>query len=277
MMKTVVGVDLAKRVIQVYVYANKKVRSNTEMTPNEFTSWLANSEPVTVIFEACGTSNYWKQLAVSLGHDARLIPPKLVATVRQNQKTDRNDALAIVQASSLPDVAFISGKTMEQQQLQSVLRLRELSVRQKTATKNQLIALLSEFNIKVSQKYGGLRGSIESTLEDANNGLSDEFRKALAVAWEQYLSLVDAVDTYDSCLEKSLQSQPDCKKLLKIEGVGMLNAVSLYIALGCADIGTFIDVLATGFTLRRGSGFRDNLKRVKEVLKDSRYNKMPSC
>lgn len=91
----------------------------------------------------------------------------------------------------------------------------------------------------MSHKHGGLRGSIESTLEDAENGLSSEFRMALSVAWEQYLSLVDAVDTYDSCLEKSLQSQPDCKKLLKIEGVGMLNAVSLYIALGCADIGTF--------------------------------------
>lgn len=36
---------------------------------------------------------------------------------------------------------------------------------------------------------------------------------------------------------------------------------------------TVIDVLATGFTLRRGSGFRENLKRVKDVLKDSRYDK----
>ena len=36
-----------------------------------------------------------------------------------------------------------------------------------------------------------------------------------------------------------MQSQPDCKKLLKIEGVGVINAVNLYIALGCADSGTF--------------------------------------
>lgn len=38
---------------------------------------------------------------------------------------------------------------------------------------------------------------------------------------------------------------------------------------------TIIDVLATGFTLRRGAGFRDNLKRVKESLKDSRFSKEP--
>lgn len=36
---------------------------------------------------------------------------------------------------------------------------------------------------------------------------------------------------------------------------------------------TLIDVLATGFTLRRGAKFRDNLKRVKEALKDSRFEK----
>ncbi|WP_413479680.1 MurR/RpiR family transcriptional regulator [Vibrio hibernica] len=38
---------------------------------------------------------------------------------------------------------------------------------------------------------------------------------------------------------------------------------------------TVIDVLATGFTLRRGSGFRENLKRVKDALKTSRYEKVP--
>jgi RpiR family carbohydrate utilization transcriptional regulator len=36
---------------------------------------------------------------------------------------------------------------------------------------------------------------------------------------------------------------------------------------------TIVDVLATGFTLRRGSGFRDNLKRVKESLRESRFGK----
>ena len=156
MNKTIVGVDLAKKVIQVCIYTNRKVHSNTEMTPKEFTCWLVNSRPATIVFEACGTSNYWKQLASSHGHDARLISSRLVAVVRQNQKTDKNDALAIVQASLLPDVNFIQGKTAEQQQLQSIVRLRELSIRQKTASKNQLIALLSELNIQVSNRNGGV-------------------------------------------------------------------------------------------------------------------------
>ncbi len=36
---------------------------------------------------------------------------------------------------------------------------------------------------------------------------------------------------------------------------------------------TLIDVLAIGFTLRRGAKFRDNLKRVKDSLKESRFDK----
>lgn len=36
---------------------------------------------------------------------------------------------------------------------------------------------------------------------------------------------------------------------------------------------TLVDVLATGFTLRRGNKFRENLKRVKDTLRNSRFEK----
>ncbi|MBT6515929.1 MAG: IS110 family transposase [Crocinitomicaceae bacterium] len=239
MKNTIVGVDLAKDVIQVCIYTNKKVRSNIEMTPPEFIEFLANYTSLTIVFEACGTSNYWKQKAISLGHDARLISAKLVSVVRQNQKTDKNDGLAIIQAALLPDVTFISGKSIEQQQLQSIMRLRELCVKQKTAAGNQLTALLLEFNIKVSSRHSGLKGAVESTLEDAENGFSFEFRKALSEAWQLYLSVIKSIHTYDECLECAIEGHTDCKKLRQIEGVGTLNAINLYIALGCADLGVF--------------------------------------
>ena len=175
MKNTRVGVDLAKDVIQVCIFTNNKVLSNTEMTPSEFSLWLINAEPVTIIFEACGTSNYWKQVALTAGHDARLICPKLVSTVRQKQKTDKNDAFAIVQASMIPGIVFIAGKNIEQQQLQSMIRLRDLAIKQKTALSNQLGSLLLEFNIRSSARNGGLRGAIESTLEDAENSFSSFF------------------------------------------------------------------------------------------------------
>lgn len=237
--KTIVGVDLAKDVIQVCVFTNEKVRSNTEMTPSDFTEWLAQSKPVIIVFEACGTSNYWKRKATEFGHDARLISAKLVSSVRQNQKTDKNDALAIVQTAFLPEVTFISGKTVEQQQLQSILRLRELCIKQKTAVNNQVSALLLELNIRVSNRNGGLSKVVESALEDADNGFSVEFRKALSTVWDHYLSIAKSINIYDDCLDKAISKQADCQKLLKLEGVGVLNAVNLYITLGCSSAHIF--------------------------------------
>jgi len=168
-----------------------------------------------------------------------LISAKLVAVVRQNQKTDKNDALAIVQAALLPDVTFIGGKTVEQQQLQSIKRLKELAVKHQGASQKQLVSLLLELNIRISNRRGGIICAIEGVLEDATNGLSAECRAAIYTAKEHLKSLIDAVHRYDDCLEKSVVAHADCKKLLKLEGVGTMNAINLYLALGCAELGVF--------------------------------------
>lgn len=274
MNNTRVGVDLAKDVIQVCIYTNNKVLSNIEMTPKEFSLWLINAKPTVIIFEACGTSNYWKQVAIMAGHDAKLICPKLVSTVRQKQKTDKNDAFAIVQASMIPGVVFIAGKNREQQQLQSMMRLRDLAIKQKTALSNQLGALLLELNIRSSARNGGLRSAIESTLEDGENCLSSLFRLALKAAWEQYLVIIKSIASYDECLVKAIASHPDCKRLLKLEGVGTLNAINLYIALGCYELGVFLkgkDASACiGLTpIQHSSGGKTKLGSISKYVKNS--------
>jgi hypothetical protein len=84
-----VGVDLAKEVIQVCTYTKIKVRSNVEMKHHEFLEWLFSSRPTFVVFQACGMPNYWKQKAVEAEHQCEVISGKLVSTMRQNQKTDK--------------------------------------------------------------------------------------------------------------------------------------------------------------------------------------------
>jgi len=236
---TTVGVDLAKEVIQVCIVTRGKVVSNTEMTPQEFRCFLAKTKSCIIVFEACATSNYWKQVSISQGHDARLISAKLVSQIRQNQKTDKNDALAIVQASQLTDIRFIQGKQFSQQELQSISRMRELAVKQKTATSNQLGALLLEFNIRVSNRNGGLNGVVQATLEDADNDFSSEFREALYETWQGYLALVTRIAKYDEHLNTSVENTPACKKLMALEGVATINAVNLYTTLACSGDSIF--------------------------------------
>ncbi|XPF94912.1 IS110 family transposase [Colwellia sp. RE-S-Sl-9] len=282
MYRTRVGVDLAKKVIQVCIYRNNKVQSNIEMTPEEFLYWLINNKPVTIIFEACSTSNYWKQKAIEAGHDARLVSAKLVSVVRQSQKTDKNDALAIVQTTFMPDVTYIGGKTVEQQQLQSIKRLRELSVKQRDASQKQLIALLFELNIKISSRRGGIISAIESVLEDACNCLSTEFRRAIFLAKEHLRGLFEDIKHYDNCMERSVSAHPECKKLTKLEGVGPMNAINLYIALGCLDIGYFSkgkDASACiGLTpIQHSSGGLVKLGSIGKFCKNSRLRSQLIC
>ncbi len=240
MSNTIIGVDLAKRVIQVCVVTTKTLISNEAMSPEKFMTWLTLTKPSTIVFEACATSNYWKQAALSKGHNARIISAKLVSQIRQNQKTDKNDALAIVQASQLVDIKFIQGKTFSQQELQSIMRMRELAVKQKVALCHQIKALLLEFNIRVSSRNGGLRGTIESVLEDAENGFGVPFRQALATTWKLYTQVIKNIVEYEKRLAQVIKAHPDCKKLLALEGVSTINAVNLYIALGCGEAGSFV-------------------------------------
>ncbi len=279
----IIGVDLAKKEIQVatYIQSTKTLESNVVMSPNEFTLFLAKSEPCTIVFEACATSNYWLQTAFSFEHDAYLISAKLVSTVRQNQKTDKNDALAVIQAALLPDVKFINGKSTEQQELQTIMRLRELAVQQKVALTNQIGALLGEFNIYTNQK-GGLRAAVYEVLEDAEECFSTPLREGLETAYNQLLTICASISSYDTCLEQSIKLHPECEKLLKLEGIGIINAINLYILLACCGITTFAkgrDAAAcVGVTpIQHSSGGKVKLGTIGKFVKNSMTRSQLIC
>jgi len=69
--------------------------------------------------------------------------------------------------------------------------------------------------------------------------LSAECRRAIFLAKEHLSTLFKDVKHYDDCMEKSVTSHPDCKKLLRVEDVGAMNVINHYIALGCAEISYF--------------------------------------
>lgn len=101
------------------------------------------------------------------------------------------------------------------------------------------MSLLLERNICISNRKGGIICAIEGVLEDATNDLSTECRSYVFTAKEYLNFLIEAIHRYDDCLEKSVMVHADCKKLLKLEGVGTMNAINLYLALGCAELGVF--------------------------------------
>lgn len=134
-----IGVDLAKHVIQVCVVSPKmKALLNKALTRKKFAEFLARQKPGLIAFEACATAHYWARVAQTHGHTARIIPAKAVTPFRQGHKTDPNDALAVAEAASRPNIKQAPMKSVEQQGLQSIQRSRELLIQDRTALSNHI-------------------------------------------------------------------------------------------------------------------------------------------
>lgn len=96
-----IGLDIAKSVFQVHgVDAKGVVVIRQKLTRARLLPFFAKLEPCLVGIEACGASHHWARELISLGHEARLMPPSYVKAYLKRQKNDMADAEAICEAVS---------------------------------------------------------------------------------------------------------------------------------------------------------------------------------
>jgi transposase len=114
-----------------------------------------------------------------MGHEVRLLAPQYVPPFRRGQKHDPNDALALTEAGQRPHIPTVPMKTVEQQDLQALHRVRERLVKHRTAVVNQVRGLLLEYGIVIPQGIARLRKRLPRVLEEADNGLSFLIRDLL--------------------------------------------------------------------------------------------------
>jgi len=185
----IIGVDLAKNVIQVSVVtASSKELLNQSFTRTKFKEFLAKQKRALVAFEACASAHFWARTAQSYGHQVRILPALSVAPFRQGHKTDGNDALAVAEAAVRPNIKDAPLKTLDQQGLQAIQRSRELLVQERTALSNHIRGLLLEFGITVPKGFATLYARVPEILEDAENGVPPIFRPALHLMYQRLLT-----------------------------------------------------------------------------------------
>lgn len=230
---TTYGIDLAKRSIQVTeVSAGNVVKRNQAVSPNRLRKRLATNRPAKFVFEACASSHYWARVATGYDHEAVILPSQFVAGSRQGQKTDANDGLACAVASKPPHAKPVSIKTEEQQGLQAVERVLQGLTKQSTTLNNLLIGLLFEFGIKLAKRSGELLRRLPDILEDGENGIPDFLRATLALSADHYREIRRCLAQVKAQHDQRVKQQLDCKRLLALEGVGPMNAMGLYLAIG---------------------------------------------
>jgi transposase len=134
--------------------------------------FFANVPPCVVGMEACCGAHYWSRVIGRFGHTVRLIAPQFVKPYVKSNKNDANDAEAICEAVSRPQMRFVAAKSVGQQDIQSLHRVRSRLVSSRTQLANQIRGLLTEYGIVLPQHVSQLRRGLPLLLEDATNELT---------------------------------------------------------------------------------------------------------
>lgn len=230
-----VGVDLAKNVFQVHgVDRHEKAVWRRQLTRKNWLRVLQETvEPGCVIgMESCGGAHHWARLLEARGFQVKLIAPQFVKPYVKGNKNDANDAEAICEAMSRPNMRFVAVKTVAQQDIQAVHRVRSGLISQRTAKANQIRGLVSEYGLVAPKEMGQLRAALPCWLEDAENGLSGPFKRLLAGLWTDLQALDDRVGELDREIALMARSDPAAKRLQQLHGVGPVVATALIGAVG---------------------------------------------
>jgi transposase len=230
------GIDLAKNVFQLHgvdergqVVLRKRV-SRAKLLPT-----IANVPACLIGLEACSGSYHWARQFMAQGHEVKLMSPNYVKPYVKTNKNDENDAEGICEAVTRPSMRFVSPKTVEQQDLQALHRVRSRVMKERTALANQARGLLAEYGVAVAQGIHRLRHALPRILEDAENGLSSDARELFAELYEQLLVCDERVEHYDARIKRLFKRSPVCQKLACVEGVGPLIATAMVAAVGDAS------------------------------------------
>lgn len=234
---TRVGVDLAKRVIQVHaVSATGRVMSVKALARDKFMAWCVQLPPGCLIaMEACSGGHHWARKLRAMGLDARLIAGHFVGPYRmqgKRGKNDANDAAAICEAAGRPHMRFVSIKTIEQQAQLAVHRLREGYKEERTACINRIRGLLAEFGLVFPQSTQALRRALPEALEDAGNDLPGVARLALQRAQLQWVELDGHIAWCDERIAAHVRSDEQAQAAVQLCGIGPVTASALAASVG---------------------------------------------
>jgi transposase len=228
------GIDIAKNIFQLHGVDSSGVTVlKKTITRNKLTPFIAQLPPCRIVMEACGGANYWARKFYEYGHKVQLISPQFVKPFVKGNKNDRNDSEAIVEAASRPNMRYVSPKTVEQQDLQSLLRARENCLKIRTQISNQIRGLLTEYGIVLAEGIHRFRKEIPAIFDkNKENGLSIFFKEIVERQYHLLLILEQQIDEFEIKLLEISKTHEVCQRVQKIEGIGPITAVALAATLG---------------------------------------------
>ena len=151
-----------------------------------------------------------------------------------NNKTDAADACAICEVVRRPNTSFVQIKTVEQQQITALHRVRERLIRNRTALVNQIRGLLYEDGIIIQQGITFLRREFPEILCENDYRLSCASKILYGNLYEELCIVDDRIAILEKQLQQMARTNENCTRLLKVPGIGLLTATALVAHIGDA-------------------------------------------
>ena len=231
---TTIGIDLAKSVFAVCgADSSGRIVVRKQLRRAQMLGFFRRLKPCVIGMEACGGAHWWARQLSALGHTVKLMSPALVAPYRKGSKHDANDAAAACEAVGRGNMRFVAIKSVAQQDLLALHRLRTLLVRQSTAWSNQLRALLHERGVVVAKGSAALKRMLAQLPQD-NPELSGELRTLLVTTGQWWQQAQARVAQLDAQLKRKCADDERCRRLDEITGVGPLTATATVATVGNA-------------------------------------------
>lgn len=232
----ILGVDLGKTDCSVAgLDASGRVVTRRRIRRVKLAQFLVNLPRCVVAMEACCGAHQMGRIAADHGHEVRLMPPEYVRPYVKAQKNDDRDAEGIAEAATRPTMRFVTLKTAEQLDLQSLHRLRERLVNTRTRIINQLRAFLLERGIAVAKKPAKLRAAVPGILANEANGLRPRMRTMIEDMMSEIRDLDERIGRLDREILEIAYADPDAQRLMAIPGIGPLSATAIVAAVGDAS------------------------------------------
>ena len=225
---TTVGIDLAKSVFEIALADERgHIIERQRLNRARFDRFFVNRPSCRIVMEACGSAHHHARRLSSQGHDVVLLPAQYARAYVRRNKTDAADAAALIEAARCPDIRPVPIKSVDQQALQQLHRLRSQWMNARKSRINFLRSCLREFGASVPL---GAKRAIQA-VRDALSGASTVVPTLLHSSLLELLAEIEALEQrcrkIDCDLARLNEGDPVVERLLRIPGVGPLTATAL--------------------------------------------------
>jgi transposase len=231
--KTVVGIDIAKRVFQLHwVDETTGEIVSLQLRRDEFLEHFSNRSSCLIGMECCGGSQHWARKLTAMGHEVKLLPARSVKPFVTGNKNDRHDARAIWTAVQQSHIRPAAVKTEEQQAVLALHRMRSQLVKFRTAQINCLRGLLTEYGEVMPQGKANFLKGIAAAMANVSERLPALVIDTLRDQWARIVKLDEEINVIEDRIDVWRKQEDACKRIAEIPGIGPLTATAAVAVMG---------------------------------------------